>query len=578
MAGYFRAAALDYDGTLAEGGESPGAAVLDAVADLRRAGTKVLLVTGRILADLQDDFPDVRSRFDLVVCENGAVIAGLGWNRALVAPVDGALVQALRDRGVPFRRGQVLLACDAADDVAVLEEIRRLGLDYQLVRNRGALMILPAGVSKGTGLYEALGDLRISYHSAIAVGDAENDHALLARCELGVAVANAVDALKEHADLVLDSADGNGVTALLRGPVLAGDQRFHSRRYRVRLGTRPDGEPVDIPASQLNILIAGGSRSGKSYVTGLIAEQLVALGYSVLVIDPHGDHRGLAELRGVVMLGGEDRLPEPAELARLLEHRFGSAVVDLSLLPPDDASRYLSEAPTTIERLRAATGLPHWVVVDEAHGALGQRWQLGALLESDHDGFCLASYRPQDLHALALAATDAVVILPEGDQRGLGPFLSVAAELVGLDSDEVAGTLTEAGPRQGVLLTRAAPGNVVVFELDRRRTDHVRHWHRYARSRLAGHLRFYFRRDWHTPTGSAAANLEEFHHELAHCDLAVVHHHAAHGDFSRWLRYVIRDEALADIVRTLEGRRPLEPQLEDIRQDILAAIEARYLG
>jgi hypothetical protein len=49
-------------------------------------------------------------------------------------------------------------------------------------------------------------------------------------------------------------------------------------------------------------------------------------------------------------------------------------------------------------------------------------------------------------------------------------------------------------------------------------------------------------------------------------------------DFSRWLRHVIRDDGLADVVRDVEGRRPLECQLDSVRQDILAAIEARYLG
>ena len=95
--------------------------------------------------------------------------------------------------------------------------IRELGLDCQLVRNRGELMILPAGVTKGNGLSEALDAMGLSRHNAIGVGDAENDHSLLDACEVGVAVANAVDALRAHADVVLSSPDGQGVAELLRG-------------------------------------------------------------------------------------------------------------------------------------------------------------------------------------------------------------------------------------------------------------------------------------------------------------------------------------------------------------------------
>ena len=62
-------------------------------------------------------------------------------------------------------------------------------------------MILPAGVTKGSGLLEALGELGLSQHNTIGVGDAENDHSLLEVCEIGVAVANAVDAIRAHADV-----------------------------------------------------------------------------------------------------------------------------------------------------------------------------------------------------------------------------------------------------------------------------------------------------------------------------------------------------------------------------------------
>ena len=98
------------------------------------------------------------------------------------------------------------------------EEIRRPALDCQLIRNRGALMVAPAGVTKASGLIAGLSELGVSTHSVIAIGDAENDLALLEACELGVAVANAVPVLRPRADLVLDGANGV-VTAFLQGPI-----------------------------------------------------------------------------------------------------------------------------------------------------------------------------------------------------------------------------------------------------------------------------------------------------------------------------------------------------------------------
>jgi haloacid dehalogenase-like hydrolase len=190
-ASYFRAVALDYDGTLADGPVAPD--TLAALAEARARGIRVILVTGRIMSELRAVFQEVEDHVDAVVAENGAVLITPVGVRQLAAPVGRAVSTALSARGVVHRGGQVLLACGAVDEPVAVQVIRSLGLDCRLVRNRGELMILPAGVTKGSGLLEALGDLGLSHHNTIGVGDAENDHSLLDVCEIGVAVANAVD-------------------------------------------------------------------------------------------------------------------------------------------------------------------------------------------------------------------------------------------------------------------------------------------------------------------------------------------------------------------------------------------------
>src|SRR3990172_13424863 len=110
MGSYFRALAIDYDGTLTDG-PRPSADVLEALAGVRAGGLRIILVTGRILAELRGVFPDFEDHFDLVVAENGAVLHAEGVSRALTAPVPTELDEALLRRGISFRRGQVLLAC-----------------------------------------------------------------------------------------------------------------------------------------------------------------------------------------------------------------------------------------------------------------------------------------------------------------------------------------------------------------------------------------------------------------------------------------------------------------------------------
>ena len=187
MAQTYHAIAIDYDGTLTDE-EHPRLDVLAALAELREAGVKAILVTGRVYSELAQAFPRVEDWFDFIVAENGAVLRHAGVSRAVTAPVPFELDERLVSQGISFTRGHVLLACDGEHEITVLKELRRIGSDCQLVRNRAALMVLPAGVSKGSGVSEALRELGVSYHSAVAVGDAENDLALLDRCELRVAV------------------------------------------------------------------------------------------------------------------------------------------------------------------------------------------------------------------------------------------------------------------------------------------------------------------------------------------------------------------------------------------------------
>jgi hypothetical protein len=70
-----------------------------------------------------------------------------------------------------------------------------------VIFNKDAVMVLPSGVNKATGLWAALDAMRLSPHNVVGVGDAENDQAFLRLCECSVAVANALPTVKEYADV-----------------------------------------------------------------------------------------------------------------------------------------------------------------------------------------------------------------------------------------------------------------------------------------------------------------------------------------------------------------------------------------
>jgi len=207
----YLAVATDYDGTLANAGRAnPKAlAMLQRPAAL---GCKLILVTGRELPDLRRVFPEI-GLFDRVVAENGALLFDPDSEEeaVLCEPVSTQFIAELRQRGVPFSTGRAIVATEHLHEDEVRAVIQQLGLKLQVILNKGSVMVLPTGVDKASGLKRALEEWSISPQSVVAVGDAENDEALLAACGLGVAVANAVPALKTRADLVTQGENGAGV-------------------------------------------------------------------------------------------------------------------------------------------------------------------------------------------------------------------------------------------------------------------------------------------------------------------------------------------------------------------------------
>ena len=176
--------ALDYDGTTAQHDRLDPAA-RDAIADARTRGITVIIVTGRSLDELRRVAGDLHF-VDVVVAENGAVLhfPGNDYTTVLAAPVPAALIDELRRRGITAAHGRCLVDCATSDALQILDVIRQMELPLVLAFNRSRVMVLPQGVSKATGLQVALDMLRLSPHNAVAVGDAENDHALLQLVEV----------------------------------------------------------------------------------------------------------------------------------------------------------------------------------------------------------------------------------------------------------------------------------------------------------------------------------------------------------------------------------------------------------
>lgn len=208
----FLALATDYDGTLATDGQVD-AATLAALQRLRESGRKLLLVTGRRLADLGAAFPQV-DRFDAVVAENGAVLylPATQAEQILADRPSDAFIQRLQAQNVaPLDIGRVIVSTWEPHEITVQQVIQELGLALQISLNKGAVMVLPAGINKASGLQAAFAQLGLSPQQTVAIGDAENDLAMLELCGCAVAVANALPTVQARVDWVTQGRRGAGV-------------------------------------------------------------------------------------------------------------------------------------------------------------------------------------------------------------------------------------------------------------------------------------------------------------------------------------------------------------------------------
>ena len=197
---YFHALATDYDGTIAHDGVLDDATVA-ALERLAATGRKLILVTGRELPDLERVCPRL-DLFSRVVAENGALLftPASKEQRPLGPPPPPYFVERLEALRVqPLSVGQVIVATWEPNETIVLDAVRDLGLDLQIIFNKGAVMVLPNGINKASGLGAALEDLGLSAHNVVASGDAENDLAFMRVTGCAVAVGNALPAVKAAA-------------------------------------------------------------------------------------------------------------------------------------------------------------------------------------------------------------------------------------------------------------------------------------------------------------------------------------------------------------------------------------------
>src|SRR5207249_2669252 len=329
------------------------------------------------------------------------------------------------------------------------------------------------------------------------------------------------------------------------------------------------GEALDLAIRGRNLLVGGDPKSGKSWMAGALCEQLILQRYSLCILDPEGDYTCLEALPGVIVQPMDGKETSFAWLERVLAHPDLSLVIDMSAAPQEDKPLLVRHLLETLNRLRRTSGLPHRVVVDEAHYFLN-RLDAAALFDHELGGYLLVTYRISDLSPDILRASEAVIVTRVDDRRQALALLALAPG-AGTPSEWMA-LLADLAIDEAILLpgTPETGDSMKRFRVAPRLTAHVRHRLKYADVPVCLEQEFVFTRGGR-PTGERARTVRDLLSALPKLPDDVVRGHLARGDFRHWIEDVFGDRELGAAILHLE-----QGDVSNVRDALQRAIADRY--
>jgi hypothetical protein len=319
---------------------------------------------------------------------------------------------------------------------------------------------------------------------------------------------------------------------------------------------------VRLPPHGVVALAAGPSGSGKSNLAWALLERIAAAGYQFCVFDSEGDYDGF---RDAVSLGDARNPPSVDAALQLLRQPRQNLVLNLLRIPLRERPVFCAGLLPRLQELRACSGRPHWLVLEEAHHLLPAQWDAaGAVLPQQLETALAVTVHPAQVSPALLRQVN--LVLATGTTPGM--TLAEFASSVGRPQPPAVATLTE-HEAMAWHLDGQAP---FAFTVEPGRMPRRRHVRKYAEGLLIPERSFYFR----GPQGRLrlrAHNLVLFLELADGVDDDTWMYHLQRGDYSRWFQDVIGDRDLAAEARQIEDQCDSPAHS---RQQMHAAVERRY--
>ena len=265
-------------------------------------------------------------------------------------------------------------------------------------------------------------------------------------------------------------------------------------------------------------------------------------------------------------IGDDKHAASTEQVLQALEKTSSEVVAHFGGTPVEDRPALFSTLAPRLEELRLRSGRPHWIIIDEAHQMLPQGWAPGsAELAGAWKNLVLITVHPDRVPASALRTVDVVVAIGPSAGKVIADF----AAATGIPAPDVPPEELVQG--QGLIWLRERR-EVRRARLIESKAARERHRRKYARGELGEDISFYFRGPA-KKLNLRAHNLILFLQIADGVDDETWLYHLQCGDYSRWFRKAIKDDALAADAEKVE-RQDHDPRSS--REKIRAAIEQRY--
>jgi hypothetical protein len=252
---------------------------------------------------------------------------------------------------------------------------------------------------------------------------------------------------------------------------------------------------------------------------------------------------------------------------QLLETPTQSVAVNLLGVGLEHRPTFFAQLLAALLELRARSGRPHWLVIDEAHHLLPrERADAQLTVPQSLQGILLITVHPEHVAPTILSSTDLAVIIGKTPRQTLAGFAAMRQVPV------PPVPLPDLPMGEGLAWRPASGESPVQFRGVVPRGERRRHRRKYADGELPPERSFYFR-GVDGKLNLRAQNLRIFLQVADGVDETTWRHHLDNGDVARWLRDAIKDPELALQVAALAQQ---QMSADTTRRQVRALIEERY--